>query len=519
MSSASLLPDALLDPAAWPEAVERPQLVRTHSGWVFLGQELAYKLKQPVRFAFLDFSTLERREAALREELRLNEALGAGIYRRLVPITTRGDGGLAIDGSGEFVEWALEMRRLPRAEMASERLRAGTLRAGHLRALATLVARFHEAPLDPELARRHASPEALAALFVGNANELVEEFEMSGDDDAADVARAYAADIGATVTHQAALVQRRLDAGRVRDGHGDMHLGNICLEDDRPLVYDRLEFEPAFRIQDVAADVAFPVMDLRVRGRPDLAEAFLDTYIEVSGDAELREVLEMHVAHRAAVRAKVEAIRHRLGQDRDASMSSRRYLLRAHAGVRGRPLALVLGGLSGTGKSHLAGALQRDTDWEWLRTDLERKQLFGLAPTERLDAAGQAELYAPGVSKRVYAAVIERAKRAWADGRSVILDGTYLRRARRDELRAAAREAGVDAALVWLECPDAVIRKRLAERRRRDDDPSDADVAVYERQLGSQEPPTPDEGATHVDSRRNESSKALAAAAAGARRA
>jgi aminoglycoside phosphotransferase family enzyme/predicted kinase len=458
---------------------ERVRRVDTHGAVVLLGGERAWKLKRPVRFSFMDFSTPKRREAVLRTELALNRRTAPELYERVLPVTRGPDGRLALEGGGEPVEWLLRMRRFP-ADAQLDRMAAagGGLARELVEELALAIARFHaEAEPRPEAGGAAAMREVAA----GNAGDL--RGLVPGVFDPEPVLaldRATAAELD----RQGDLLERRRHAGKVRRCHGDLHLANIVLLDGRPVLFDCLEFSEGLATIDVLYDLAFLVMDMIERGLRTEAWRLLQAYNDRALEDEGLALLPLFLSVRAAIRAKItgftvgvrEGDEERGGLCRQANA----YLDLAGAALAPAPPSLVVvAGLSGTGKSSLAagvapriGAMPGAVV---LRSDVIRKRLLGREPGQRLPPEG----YAPEVTDRVFATIAERAATLLRAGRTVVCDAVYGLEGQRQAIGRIAARAGVPFRPFWLEAPPGVLEARVAARV---GDASDADVAVVRRQ-------------------------------------
>lgn len=462
--------------ATLPAPVER---VETHAAVVLLAGDRAFKMKRAVRYSFLDFSTAERRRRALLRELELNRRTAPELYLRVVAVVRRPDGSLALEGEGEPLEWLLEMRRFPDEARLDRVAARGGLTPALVEALAREIVHVQrEAPVRP----RAGGAAGLRRVIAGNAADLralvpavfpaaaVEEL-VAATDDAFD--------------RMCALLERRREGGRVRHCHGDLHLGNIVLLDGRPVLFDCIEFDDELASIDVLYDLAFLVMDLLERQLGDAAWRLLQTWNdEVVDDAGLA-TLPLFLSVRAAIRAKVEGFAAGLEGNRERAsrhlVAARTYLALARRLLCPRPPRLIaLGGVSGTGKSSLARALAPRLGAApgaiVLRTDMVRKRLFGLRPTQRLPETA----YRAEISARVFGIVARRARILLEAGRTVICDGVYGEPVQRQRIEQVARELGVPFAAYWLEAPREVLERRVAARA---NDASDADVRVLRRQL------------------------------------
>lgn len=496
MASTALPPlvAALQDPALYPHRPAAVELVQTHISYVFLAGDAVYKVKKPVRFAFLDFSTLARRRHFCLEEVRLNRRLAGDTYRGVVAIVRRGDNfAFADEAAADAVEYAVHMRRLPADRMLPTLLAQGAVEAELIDRIAARLVRFHaEADAGAEVARG-GEPAVIAKFMDDDFGEVV---ALHGDTiSAADDEAIQRWCHGFLATHDA-LLRRRIAAGRIRDGHGDLHAEHICCLEPEPLIFDCIEFNPAFRHRDVAAEIAFLAMDLTCLGHPELAARLVERYAAAAGDDEMLRLIPFYACHRAYIRGKIESLTCRAAEVDAAGRAAARQRALDHFALSYRytwsdaPALVVVGGLSGTGKSTLAAALARRTGYQHVNSDRTRKRLAGVAPTDRPGAA----LYTPQRSAQTYAAMYRAAAEALARGAGAILDGTFQRRVDRDAARAVAQRAGVPLLLVECVADDDEVRRRLAARGARGDDPSDADWAVYQRQRANHEPFSAAEG-------------------------
>lgn len=483
-SNTDLLPPlarALLRPELYPHRPAAVELIQTHISYVFLAGGEVYKVKKPVRFAFLDFSTRERRLHFCNEEVRLNRRLAPDVYRGVVAIRKDGQAfAFAPEDAADAVEYAVHMRRLPGERMLSRLVDGGEANGELIDAIAARVAAFHaRADAGAEVARG-GDPAVIAALMENDFRE-VDAFRGdtidAGDDDAI---RHYCHRF---VERNAALLRRRQAEGRIRDGHGDLHAEHICCIEGLP-IFDCVEFNPDFRRRDVAAEISFLAMDLEYRGRPELAGRLIARYGALTRDRDLARLVPFYACHRAYIRGKVDSLKSTEAEVDPAARAAARDSAARHFALAYRytwwaaPLLIVTVGLSGTGKSTVAAALSERTGFPHINSDTIRKGLAGLAPTAR----GGPELYTAERSAGTYAAMYAAAAEALAAGSGAVVDGTFQRRVDRDAARNVARRAGVPILFVECTCSPEEVRCRLDERGRRDDDASDANWAIYRQQ-------------------------------------
>jgi aminoglycoside phosphotransferase family enzyme/predicted kinase len=474
------------------------QLVETHISWVLLADALAYKVKKPVHLAFADFSTLARRKHFCEEELRLNRRLAPSLYLRVVPICGSAQAP-RIDGTGEPIEYAVCMRRFAPDALLSERLAAGSLQAEHLEGFARRLAGFHqEAPIVPG---RDDIGRVTAPVF-----DVLRQLRPHVD--AARI-RALESWIGAQAEALCDVWSARQDSGRVRECHGDLHLANVVLLDGEVTAFDCLEFAPALRQMDVMSDVAFLTMDLKANGRSDLAFRFLDAYLQCSGDHAGVPVLRFHEVYRALVRALVGCLR--AANDDTRTPSGPDYMACAENLMQDNGQSarlLITHGVSGSGKSTLAQELLAMAGAIRLRSDVERKRLFGLSALER--STGRASIYTSGATRQTFDRLAQCARTALRSGYPVIIDAAFLRRDERDAFRALAADLRLPFTILRCTAHEERLRERVAVRTASGTDPSEADVAVLEHQLQHSEPLADDERAFVIEATTDGSVDALA---------
>ena len=477
MSPAETSQQAVIDFLAAPTTHGGAPVKRidTHAATVFLAGGLAFKIKRAVRFPFLDYSTLDRRQAACMAELEVNHPYAPAIYRRAVAITREDDGTLAIGGKGEPVEWAVEMRRFDETQTLDHLAEAERIDGALAEALGRAVARAHAAA---PIAKAAGFADALSEIITQNDVELraaPELFPPQAVSALTDATR------GAFERVRALLIARER-TGRVARCHGDLHLGNIVLLDGTPVLFDAIEFDPKIATGDVLYDLAFLLMDLIERRLKPAANIVLNRYLNETRRAEDLDALAalpLFLSLRAAIRAKVAVERRaQTGERADIAQSARDYFaLAAELLAPPPPILLAVGGLSGTGKSLLARALAAEILPEpgavVLRSDVERKVLFAVAEADRLPETA----YARDVTTQVYALLIDKARRMTGAGHSAIVDAVFADAGERAAIAQAA--AGATFHGLFL---TADLATRLSRVGGRKGDASDADAAVARRQ-------------------------------------
>jgi aminoglycoside phosphotransferase family enzyme/predicted kinase len=467
----------LLRPEAFPHSAADPRLVETHISWVILAGNFAYKIRKPVNFGFLDFSTLEERRADCETEVRLNRRLCPDLYLGVVNICER-DGRLWWDGVGRAIEPAVRMRRLPEPGMLPALVARRVADERLMHRIAGQLASFHAAADTGPGIDDFASLAQLRA----NWSEIFAQAGTVGPE----IRQRIQAYVEHELTTGADVFVRRVRDGCIREGHGDLHAGSVCAVRRRLYLFDCIEFNKRFRCADVAADVAFLAMDLEHLGRADLSATFVDEYVRASGDRELPAVLDFYKCYRAFVRGKVLGFR-LLQQDLYAdelehiAQDSRAYfdLAYTYASRTSRPLLLVTMGLPATGKTTLAQAVAGRLGLVHLSSDVVRKQIVGVAPgSHGLDAFG-CGLYRRTMTRGTYARLLRKAAHWLRRGRSVVLDGTFGQPTYRVALRQLARRTGAHLLVVVCRADEAIIRQRLSRRYAEPDRTSDARLELW----------------------------------------
>lgn len=466
----STMAEDLLRPEAYPRPFPgRVELRETHVSWVFLTEGDVYKVKKPVQFPFLDFSTIGARRRACEAEVLLNERLAAGTYFGIVPVRRGKDGRCHFGPDGEVVDWAVHMLRLPDALRADERLREGRLTAEHVDAIASALADFHAR------SRSDATTAAAGTVAAISRNVCDNFAEVDPTEDGlltrteADEVERWQLDFLRT---RSRVFERRQAEGRARDGHGDLRLDHLYIGDEGELtIVDCIEFDDRFRHGDVCSDIAFLSMDLAAHGRVDLAERLLARYARAADDYELYALVDFYESYRAFVRAKISAINAHTatGAPREAALAdARRHFALALSAKRRSilsPVVVAVGGIIASGKSTVADAIGARLSAPVVDADRTRKYLLGMRHSMH-DASGAFEgAYSQGMTDRVYAEMMLRASTVLESGRPVVLDASF----RSEDMRRAARDLAIEHGVPFLmvECrvsPD-VCRDRLLERQ------------------------------------------------------
>lgn len=475
--------EAMLEPRLYPHSPPSIELRETHISWVFLAGELAYKVKKPVVFPFLDYGTPRRRREMCREEVRLNRRLAPRIYLRVVGLA-RGEDCyvLTTEEDPAAVEYAVEMRRVEEDRSLPALVSRGELEPAQVEAVAGRLARFHaEAPIAPPERRE---VDVLVATLEENLSTLREAGAGILGGDRLGAAERFTR---AFMVARRGQLEARGRAGLVRECHGDLRAEHVIVPAREPLyVYDCVEFSPELRQIDVAADLAFLVMDLTRLGVEGAARQLVDGYREAGGDPGDDPLLYFLASYRAWVRAKVAALRAGELAERDplrgdAELEAREMLDLGHrlAWSARRPLLLMICGVAGTGKTTLAKRLAGLSGWAHISSDPTRKRLAGIAPTER---AGE-EQYSGEMTTRTYREMGRVAREELAKGGAAIVDATFHRHGERAAFEDGLGEPLAPRLLVECTAPPDVLISRARRREHERDRVSDAGAEVVRRQL------------------------------------
>lgn len=485
--SLPFLIQAMLRPDFYPHAVEGIHLYQTHISWVILTGEYAYKVKKPVDFGFLDFSTLEKRHHFCEEELRLNRRLARDLYLDVLPIGKQ-EINFLLGGTEGIVEWCVKMRQFGDNDLLDEHIRSDSFNPKWLDALARDIATFHtHAKQSPDITA-FGAPCYLLRHIDASLNTALHHPEAINPDLIHDLRRNCMAQTEAL----AGIFEQRMDGGQVRDCHGDLHLGNIALYRDKPTVFDCIEFNPEYRAIDTLSDAAFLVMDLDARGHADLSFRFLSRYLEFTGDYTGMDLLPLFLCYRASVRGKVACL---LAEDQSIEVDEKQRQLHEatkhfdiaadYLNQKTSPHLFAIGGLSGSGKSHLALLGCGPERAIIIRSDATRKRIVAEHP--------DLDLYSDAMNKLTYQTMFDTAAILLRSGWPVILDATFLSADERQHARDAARTADVPFHFIWLDIPEARLREHIQHRQTNGTNISDANLTVLEQQLAHyQRPDDPD---------------------------
>lgn len=478
---------AMSEPGFYPHFPEWVELRQTHISFVFLAGEFVYKIKKPVRFSFLDYSTVAMRRHFCVEELRLNRRLAPSTYLGVVPILAGKEGFFLGDDDvlrQDAVEYAVKMRKLPEARMLDRLVRAGGAGDGEIHAIAGKLAAFHSAASAAK-ARIYGAPGVIGRALEDNFRET-ERF--IGQTIAAEDHRRLRGYSREALSAHRLLFQFRIAEGRVREGHGDLRAEHICLTRDIE-IFDCIEFSERLRTCDVASELAFLAMDLDDLGHPCLARELVTTYAQATEDEGLLRILPFYKCYRAYVRGKVESLKSAEpevspGEREKAADRARRYfrLARRYAAGAPPPALVIVCGLPGSGKSTLARELADRTGFPLFNSDVVRKRLAGLPNTSRVSEEYRTNIYSHAFTELTYDTLLIAAKRCLRHNEGAIVDATFKDVRHRRLFRNLAEDLRVPVVFVECLADEREIHRRLEEREQRPGEISDATWEIYLRQ-------------------------------------
>lgn len=490
-----LLIENLQNQALYDHAVEKFEVIETHISWVLLTGQYVYKIKKPVNFGFLDFSTLEKRHFYCEEELRLNRRLAPHLYLGVVAIHGSEEHP-ELGGQGPVIEYAVKMYQFPQSAQLDRVLTDQGLDVLVMDKLASKVAHFHLS-LDPVNKDSgfgdisHVREPVLenfrhirASIKDHTSSPLLDKLELWSQQQLEKLAE---------------LIQQRSAQGFVRECHGDMHLRNIALLDDDIIIFDCIEFNKNFYMIDVMSEIAFLIMDFEDRQQDILAQRFLNSYLEITGDYEGLRLLRFYKVYRALVRAKVDALR--LGQEKTGTLTYDQtfkaflqYLKLAERYTHPTaPCLLINHGLSGSGKSAGTRALLEKYPAIQVRSDVERKRLFNIADNNNSTAAIEKGIYTAKATQMTYARLLDITQCLLSEGYSVVVDAANLKLQQRQLFIELAKLIRIPYFILAYKASVETLRERVILRKQQGSDVSDATLEILQYQIENHEPLSGDE--------------------------
>ncbi len=486
---------------AYPHPVDGViEVHETHISIVFLAGEFAYKVKKSIKTDFLDYSTLALRKQYCEEELRLDSRYASDLYCGVVTIGLQ-NGVLRVGVEENPIEYAVKMRRFPQTALLSERIAAGQLTGDEVRRLAEVVAEFHRTATvcDPVFAL------GWPKYVFDNVALILDQLREHSDRDSLATLSTLRMWSNKYIAEHSREFSDRIDGGFIRECHGDLHLANVVHWGDRLFPFDGIEFNERLRWIDVLSDAAFLAMDLAARGHLDLSRSILNAYLERSGDYASLVTLRWFLVYRSLVRALVATIRARQNEITEhertfALQDARDHIQLAYRfTLKDSPRLWITHGVSGSGKTTLSELVVRRHDALRLRSDIERKRLFGLTSTDRPTSQQQAAMYGEDSNERVYEHLKEVSSSILRAGYSVVIDATFLKLSDRERFHELATQEGVALGILDCHSDEQTLQQRVADRMAKNDDASDANLQVLKQQLANREPLTDSERELVVD--------------------
>lgn len=488
------LVEALHNPACYDHPADRVKLIETHISWVFLAGNYAYKLKKPVNFGFLDFSTLRKRRHFCQEELRLNRRFAPQLYLDLVSIG--GSAEKPVFGGSPTIDYMVKMKRFSRQDELDLMLTQGRLTAEQIEQFADYLAHSHK--LAPQLDRQteFGSPNAINTPVQDNFLQLRPLLPEPAKQNQLSELESWSQ---ATFDKLRNLMQQRKQQGFIRECHGDVHLANMLWHDEQPLLFDCIEFNDNFRCIDVVSDYAFLLMDLDDRGAASFGWRFLNSYLRKTGDYQGLPLLNYYKSYRAMVRAKVNYLRLsqaglQAAERKIDSKLAQSYLDLASRYSRPRKTPLIIcHGFSGAGKSTFINRLAPLYGAVSLHSDIERKRLHGLDATETSQSGVARGIYSEQASRKTYLRLQESAEIILESGLPVIVDATFLRQRQRDQMQQLAARLNVPFRILDFPLSEKELYNRVERRSKQPGQVSEATAAVLHKQMEQSQPLTPGE--------------------------
>lgn len=467
--------------------INASNVIETHISWVLLIGQYAYKIKKPVNFGFLDFSTLEKRRFCCNEELRLNQRLAAELYLEVVPISGTPDHP-QLGGTGNPIEYAIKMTRFPAGQLLGDLAKRGQLGIETIDQLSRIIADFHQTIDRTDTHSPYGDSDNIHHWFAENFEHIRPLLVDDKQKHRLDNLQLW----GDSEWHKLSdFMERRKQQGYVRECHGDLHLGNMTLINGKPTLFDCLEFNPLLRWIDVISEVAFLCIDLLHLGYDRYAYRFLNRYLQHTGDYHGLGLLHYYLVYRALVRAKVSLLRMTQLPGNAAAAQQARcdyagFAALAERFTQPRPAILIIThGYSGSGKSTFAAQLAEKIGAFQIRSDIERKRLFGYAANDQTGSAINDGLYTQDANEQTYRHLLALAKSVLAAGFPVIVDAAFLKSEQRNPFRDLAADLGVAFRIVSFHASDAELARRITQRK---DDASEATLSVLDRQLQTAQP-------------------------------
>ncbi len=482
---------SLLKPQAYPEPTIYVKLLQTHVSFLFITDNFVYKIKKPVDFGFLNFTTLDRRRFYCGEEVRLNSRLSPEIYLGVVELRESPEGPI-FGGDGRIIDYAVKMKRLPEERMLQRLLADGLIGEDEVKRIAGTIGKFHCTAARSEDINNYGSIPAIKRNWDENFQQAAEFVNLTLSKKDLGFITRWVEDF---IAKNEELLNSRIANGFIRECDGDLHMENICLT-DKVYIFDCIEFNRRFSCSDTAADIAFLLMDLDFLQRQDLSVMLANKYMAVTGDRELPLLVDFYKVYRAFIRGKVESFRlndpNIPDEEKEAAREratryfrlARSYILRQKLS----PTLLITCGLMGSGKSSIANALSFELGLETATADAVRKKIAGISPYQHSENAFSQGIYTPDWNSATYGELLNLAEQALRNNQSIIIDATFRRGEDRNAFRSLAERLHAKFHIIEISCSEKTIKDRLNTRRYQPKEISDGNWALFAMQKKEFEP-------------------------------
>lgn len=459
--------DNLITLESFPFKTSQLKVIQTHISYVFITDEIVYKIKKPVNFGFLDFTTLEKRKFFCEKEVELNKRLSPEIYLGVVPVTEK-DGNFKFEGEGKIVEYAVKMKRLPDEGMMKKLLKDERIIEKHIDLIVEVLVPFYKSAKTGEEVNKYGSIETISYNTNENFEQTKDFIGVALTEEKYNYIVNYNNEF---IKQNKALFEKRIKEGFIRDGHGDLYSANICFDDLKKVyIFDCIEFNERFRCGDVCCDISFLAMDLDYHRFRNLSDYFIKSYVEKSGDKDVYKLLNFYKCYRAYVRGKIGCFTYASSgiseeERKEALFSAQKYFDLAYHYAGGIPKVIVFLGLSGTGKTFLSLNLLKKMPAVYLASDIVRKKLLKLDPEKHYYAEFEKGIYSPEISFKTYEKMIEMAIEELSYGRDVIVDATFREKVYRDLLREKLKNVKAKVYWIWCRAEDEIVKERILKRK------------------------------------------------------
>lgn len=479
--------DALLDPKTYKENIKKVRLIQTHTSWVFLTGRYAYKIKKPVNFGFLNYTTLKKRKYFCLRELELNKKLSPDIYLNVVPVVEK-DNKVTLGDSGKVLDYAVKMVELPQSRIMTNLLKKKKISYTTVDEIARIVADFHSK--TPSADKKYGSLRIIKYNWDENffqtkdfKDELVTKFDL------------IKCDIDRFMKKKKDIFKERIEKNKIRECHGDLHSGNIFIT-DKVHIFDCIEFNPRFSCSDTTSEIAFFTMDLDFYHRKDLSDFFTEKYIQYSKDEYLLSLLDFYKCYRAYVRGKVTSFKLLdphidRSEKEEAKKTAKSYFNLSYLYSKSffeKPKLIAMMGLPGVGKTYVANRLGAELNCFNLKTDVIRKDIAGIPVEEHIQCSFRKGIYSKNASFDTYTEMFKKAEKYLRYGKSCILDATFAKKDMLQKVVELADRLNLECRVIHCKCSDEVVLNRL-KKRKKEIDASDATEEIYYKMKKISEPP------------------------------